>query len=195
MFKLFHHAGLKQSRTDLSSSLNLKGSVVQKQNNLRKVLANVFFISFFAFVASKSIAQPFVLECDLDTKYVRDNVVEKDLSGVWCKSCKVTIAVHERGYLSIRGVNSEFAVLYDTKGKRDVDSLGWGFDGTWSISSTAIEGSYTSIKRNKNAGWTSVTINRLTGDFFGYLKTDNPIGEGDIVVTTKGQCRAIKAAF
>ncbi len=141
------------------------------------------------------LTQPFVLECDLDTKYVRDNVIDKDYSGAWCRSCKISITVDERGDLSIKGLNPGFGTLYDTKGKRDVDSIGWGFDGTWSISSTAIEGSYTSIKRNKNAAWTSVTINRLTGDFFGYLKTDNPIGEGDIVVTTKGQCRAIKAAF
>ena len=147
---------------------------MRTQNNLRKVLANVFLIPFFAFVASKSIAQPFVLECDLDTKYVRDNVVEKDYSGL-CKSCKIIVTTDAKRILLIDGVGPEFGHLYDTKGKNDVDSLGWGFNGTWSINTNVIGGSYTSIKNNKDAGWTSVTINRLSGNFFGYHKSKNPI--------------------
>lgn len=170
---------------------------MRTQNNFRKVLANVFFISFSTFVASKSIAQPFLLECNLDTKFVRDNVVEKDYSRL-CKSCKIEITVDEKsGILLIDGVGPQFGTLYDTKGKDVVDSIDHRINGTWSISSRAIVGSYVTNygTKERGLGRTSVTINRLTGDFYGHHKSKNPIGEGDIVVTTNGQCRSAKPAF
>lgn len=146
-------------------------------------------------LACSVLAQPFVLECNLNYETVRNNIVEKEKTGLWCRSCRVAITVVDNKYLYIDGVTPPFLILYDTKNKVDLDSYGYGYEGTWSITQSGIEGSYRHYVRNKQNGSVSFSINRLTGRVSGYSIEKNPIGSGDFVTTTDGECKAAKPIF
>jgi hypothetical protein len=148
-----------------------------------------------ALVSFNSIAQPFVLNCDLDWKYVRDGVIEQDKTGIWCRSCKVAITIEDKYKLRIDSVTPEFGYFYNTNNKVELDSNGFATPGVWSIDSQTISAQNKLIRFSKEAGSRYLKINRLTGHFYASSTSPNPIGKGNIEETLTGTCQAAKAAF
>lgn len=156
-----------------------------------KIILQIFVMLFF----TNSFAQPFVLSCNLNTEYIRDKVVEKQNTGVWCQSCAVAITVERKNVLQLDNVEPEFGYFYNTNNKVDLDSNGYGRVGTWSIDETAIKAHNRFYERHKDVGFISLSINRLTGRFFATSIRINPIGKGNIESTLSGTCKSQKAAF
>lgn len=156
-----------------------------------KIIFQIIVLLFSA----NSFAQPFVLSCNLNTEYIRDKVVEKQNTGVWCQSCAVAIAVERKNVLRLDNVEPEFGFFYNTNNKVELDSNGFGKAGTWSIDETAIKAHNRLYEYNKDVGYISLNINRLTGKFFATSTIINPIGKGNIESTLTGTCKSQKAAF
>jgi hypothetical protein len=145
-----------------------------------------------------ALAQPFILSCNLDFKYTRNNVIEEQ--GIWCRNCKISITIDKshqsdrREILRIDGVYPEFNSWYQGKEKR-LDLNGFGYDGEWKITPNFITASQINIKYHKNRYPKNLSINRYTGSFYAHSKTDNPIGDGYIEIVSSGECQASKPAF
>lgn len=140
-------------------------------------------------------AQPMVVTCTLESEYMRDRVRDGLLSGVVCSDCRVAIRVIEDGrtlYLDgFHGHTPRYWFKRDDK----LDINGFGGRATWRINSEEISASEEKFEYGKKDGYASLTISRLTGNFYSISVSKNPIGNGNIESTTTGVCRAVKAAF
>lgn len=151
--------------------------------------------SFICLFCASTFAQPFILSCDLNTEYIVEKTIDPKNSGVWCKACAVAITVVRKNVLSLANVAPEVSYFYNTDNKLDLDSNGFGWAGNWTVDEQAIKANNRIYQYNKDVGYTTLNINRLTGRFYATSTIVNSIGKGNVEVTLSGTCKSQKAAF